>query len=68
MFLPSRQAKASYISEVGVDQANAVIIGGGAIDCAIARALSAKWDDIFLLEALPKLAMGASSHDSKEPL
>jgi len=47
-----------------VDQANVVIIGGGVVGCAIARALSAKWDDVFLLEALPKLAMGASSRNS----
>jgi glycerol-3-phosphate dehydrogenase len=47
-----------------VDQANVVIIGGGVVGCAIARALSAKWDDVFLLEALPKLGMGASSRNS----
>jgi len=47
-----------------VDQANIVIIGGGVVGCAIARALSTKWDDIFLLEALPKLGMGASSRNS----
>jgi len=47
-----------------VDQAKVVIIGGGVVGCAIARALSAKWDDVFLLEALPKLGMGASSRNS----
>ena len=47
-----------------MDQANIVIIGGGVVGCAIARALSTKWDDIFLLEALPKLGMGASSRNS----
>jgi len=47
-----------------VDQANVVIIGGGVVGCAIARVLSAKWDDVFLLEALPKLGMGASSRNS----
>ncbi len=46
------------------DQANIVIIGGGVVGCAIARALSVRWDDIFLLEALPKLGMGASSRNS----
>jgi len=47
-----------------MDQANVVIIGGGVVGCAIARVLSAKWDDVFLLEAMPKLGMGASSRNS----
>lgn len=47
-----------------MDQANIVIIGGGVVGCAIARALSSRWDDIFLLEAMPKLGMGASSRNS----
>ncbi len=32
--------------------------------CAIARALSEHWSDVFVLEALPKLGMGASSRNS----
>jgi glycerol-3-phosphate dehydrogenase len=47
-----------------MDQANIVVIGGGVVGCAIARALSAEWSDVFLLEALPKLGMGASSRNS----
>jgi glycerol-3-phosphate dehydrogenase len=47
-----------------VEQANVVIIGGGVVGCAIARALSARWSDIFVLEALPKIGMGASSRNS----
>ena len=47
-----------------MDQANIVIIGGGVVGCAIARALSGQWSDVFLLEALPKLGMGASSRNS----
>jgi len=47
-----------------VNQANVVIIGGGVVGCAIARALSARLDDVFLLEAMPKLGMGASSRNS----
>lgn len=47
-----------------MEQANAVIIGGGVIGCAIARALSARWDDVFVLEALPKIGMGASTRNS----
>jgi glycerol-3-phosphate dehydrogenase len=46
------------------DHANVVVVGGGVVGCAIARALSARWSDIFLLEALPKLGMGASSRNS----
>ena len=46
------------------DRANIVIVGGGVVGCAIARALSATWEDVFLVEALPKLGMGASSRNS----
>jgi glycerol-3-phosphate dehydrogenase len=47
-----------------MDQANIVIIGGGVVGCAVARALSSRWDDVFLLETMPKLGMGASSRNS----
>jgi glycerol-3-phosphate dehydrogenase len=47
-----------------MDRANVVIIGGGVVGCAIARALSSSWAEVFLLEALPKLGMGASSRNS----
>jgi glycerol-3-phosphate dehydrogenase len=47
-----------------MEQANVVIIGGGVVGCAIARAISSRWSDVFLLEALPRLAMGASSRNS----
>ncbi len=47
-----------------MEHANVVIIGGGVVGCAIARALSSRWGDVFLLEAMPKLAMGASSRNS----
>ena len=47
-----------------MEQANIVIIGGGVVGCAIARSLSTHWTDVFLLEALPKLGMGASSRNS----
>lgn len=32
--------------------------------CAIAAAAAAKWSDVFLLEQMPKLGMGASSRNS----
>ncbi len=47
-----------------MEQANVVIIGGGVVGCAIARALSTRWSDVFVLEALPKVGMGASSRNS----
>jgi glycerol-3-phosphate dehydrogenase len=46
------------------DHANVVVVGGGVVGCAIARALSARWSDVFVLEALPKLGLGASSRNS----
>ena len=47
-----------------MDRANVVIIGGGVVGCAIARALSARWDDVFVLEAMPRVGMGASTRNS----
>jgi glycerol-3-phosphate dehydrogenase len=52
------------LSSHSTDHANAVIVGGGVVGCAIARALSTRWSDVFLLEALPKLGMGASTRNS----
>jgi glycerol-3-phosphate dehydrogenase len=50
--------------DLAIDEANIVIIGGGVVGCAIARSLAERWDDVFLLEALPRLGMGASSRNS----
>ncbi len=47
-----------------MDRANIVIIGGGVVGCAIARAVSQKWDDVFLLDQMPKLGMVTSSRNS----
>jgi L-2-hydroxyglutarate oxidase LhgO len=47
-----------------MDQANIVIIGGGVVGCAIACAVSARWQDVFLLEQYPKLGMATSSRNS----
>jgi len=47
-----------------MDQANIVIVGGGVVGCAIALALSTRWDDVFLLEALPKIGMLTSTRNS----
>jgi L-2-hydroxyglutarate oxidase LhgO len=47
-----------------MDQANVVIIGGGVVGCAIAHALSSRWDDVSVLEALPKVGMLTSTRNS----
>jgi glycerol-3-phosphate dehydrogenase len=47
-----------------VDRANIVIIGGGVVGCAVARAVSQRWSDVFLVEQMPRLGMGASTRNS----
>jgi glycerol-3-phosphate dehydrogenase len=47
-----------------MDQANILIVGGGVIGCAIARALSARWQDVFLVEQFPKFGMATSTRNS----
>jgi L-2-hydroxyglutarate oxidase LhgO len=47
-----------------VDIANIVIIGGGVVGCAVARAVSKRWSDVFLVEQMPKFGMGASTRNS----
>jgi len=47
-----------------MDQANILIIGGGVVGCAVAHAVSARWQDIFLVEQLPKLGMATSTRNS----
>jgi len=47
-----------------MDQVNVVVIGGGVVGCAIARALAADHTDVFLLEAQPKLGMLTSTRNS----
>ena len=46
------------------DSANIVIIGGGVIGTAIAAEVSRHFDDVFLLEAHPRLGLGASTRNS----
>ena len=47
-----------------MDRANILIIGGGVVGCAVARAVSQRWSDVFLVEQTPKLGMGASTRNS----
>ncbi|MBZ5659166.1 MAG: NAD(P)/FAD-dependent oxidoreductase [Acidobacteriia bacterium] len=41
-----------------------MIIGGGVVGCAVARAVSERWSDVFLVEEMPKFGMGASTRNS----
>lgn len=45
--------------------ADIVIIGGGVVGCAIARHLSEHWENIFVLERMPRVGMGASCRAPK---
>jgi glycerol-3-phosphate dehydrogenase len=47
-----------------MDQVNILIIGGGVVGCAIAEALSHRWQDVFLVEQFPKLGMSTSTRNS----
>jgi glycerol-3-phosphate dehydrogenase len=47
-----------------MDQANILIVGGGVIGCAIAKAVSKRWQDVFLVEKFPKLGMATSTRNS----
>ena len=47
-----------------MDRANIVIIGGGVVGCAVARAVSQRWSDVFLVEQMPRFGMGASTRNS----
>ena len=67
----SAKARQLFLSSVllsypfaSMDQANVLIIGGGVIGCAIAREVSQRWQDVFLLEQFPKLGMATSTRNS----
>jgi glycerol-3-phosphate dehydrogenase len=47
-----------------MDQANILIIGGGVVGCAIARVVSERWQDVFIVEQFPKLGMATSTRNS----
>jgi glycerol-3-phosphate dehydrogenase len=47
-----------------MDQANILIIGGGIVGCAIANVVARRWQDVFLVEQLPKLGMATSTRNS----
>lgn len=47
-----------------MDQVNVLIIGGGVVGCAIAEALSRRWQDVFVVEQFPRLGMSTSTRNS----
>ena len=47
-----------------MDHVNILIIGGGVVGCAIAEALSHRWQDVFLVEQYPKFGMATSTRNS----
>ena len=47
-----------------MDQVNVLIVGGGIVGCAVAEALSRRWQDVFLVEQNPKLGMATSTRNS----
>jgi glycerol-3-phosphate dehydrogenase len=49
---------------VSSETANIIIIGGGVVGTAIAAEVSRHYDDVFLLEALPRLGLGTSTRNS----
>ncbi len=44
--------------------ANVVIIGGGVVGTAIAAEVSRFYDDVFLMESMPRLGLGSSTRNS----
>jgi len=47
-----------------MDRVNILIIGGGVVGCAAAAELAARWDNVFLVEQLPRLGMATSTRNS----
>jgi glycerol-3-phosphate dehydrogenase len=47
-----------------MERVNILIIGGGVVGCAIAHAVSASRQDVFLVESSPKLGMATSTRNS----
>ena len=47
-----------------MDQVNILIIGGGVVGCAIAAEVSKRWQDVFVVEQLPRVGMATSTRNS----
>ncbi len=47
-----------------MERVNVLIIGGGVVGCAVAWEVAQRWEDVFLVEQMPKLGMATSSRNS----
>ena len=47
-----------------MEEARVVIVGAGVVGCAIAAEVSRRTQDVFLLEQMPRIGLGASSRNS----
>ncbi len=47
-----------------MEEARVVIVGGGVVGCAVAAQLAQTTEDIFVLEQMPRVGLGASSRNS----
>jgi glycerol-3-phosphate dehydrogenase len=47
-----------------MDEVSILIIGGGVVGCAVAAELSTKWQDVFVVERLPRVGMATSTRNS----
>lgn len=47
-----------------MDEARVVIVGGGVVGCALAMEATRDTEDVFVIEQLPRVGMGASSRNS----
>jgi len=47
-----------------MEEARVVIVGGGVVGCAVAAQLAQTTQDVFVLEQMPRVGLGASSRNS----
>jgi glycerol-3-phosphate dehydrogenase len=47
-----------------MDQVNILIIGGGVVGSAVAAEVSRRWQDVFVVECLPRVGMATSTRNS----
>ena len=47
-----------------MERANVIIVGGGVVGCALAAEVAQRYDDVFVLEKLPRVGQAASSRNS----
>jgi len=47
-----------------MERANVIIVGAGVVGCALAAEVVQRYDDVFVLEKLPRVGQAASSRNS----